>query len=644
MTIVEGLDGLLPREEPEASAVITDVFEREGIDVRTGNQVERVEPLHGKSAACLHLAGGGTVEADRVLVAVGHTFTDPEVARVGVAEADVVDRGGRVAYVPMTEVDRAIAAGATDGFVKLIAAPRRLLRNTGGGRLVGATIVAARGGELVNEAALAVRTGMFVGPSPRPSTPTPPGRRPCAKRPRSSSRAWAAAAPSRRADRGARRRPARCAGWCPPRLFSPSPPRVVARVTGLAAAPTGHRLRRWPSAKPGVQPEAAGDEHGTDGHPVGRPFSSRLVAASAAQCDRKLGVVAYAAGAVQVVRAIGPLALVLLVSACAGGDGRAERQRAGTPRPPTSKATPGPTTAPPTTMPPATSAAPAEAPTVPPSMAGAPAGDPTVVVTPTGVVAPVLGRVEGGWRVRTPCGAEAVVPRATPVGPAAVVLDPGHGGDERGAIGPGGLAEADVNLAVARHAARALEAAGFPAVLTRTADIRITLATRAEIIRALRPRAAVSIHHNADPDGPSARPGTETFYQVASADSKRLAGLVYEEVVRALSPYGVAWVADTDAGAKYRRNERGGDYYGILRRTAGVPVILAELAYVTNPPEAALLARPDVQRTEGEAVARGVIRFLTTDDPGSGFTEPYPRRTPAGPGGGAGGCTDPPLV
>ncbi|MDQ1446698.1 MAG: hypothetical protein QOI20_3162, partial [Acidimicrobiaceae bacterium] len=40
---------------------------------------------------------------------------------------------------------------------------------------------------------------------------------------------------------------------------------------------------------------------------------------------------------------------------------------------------------------------------------------------------------------------------------------------------------------------------------------------------------------------------------------------------------------------------------------------------------------------------RGIVRFLTTKDPGSGFTEPYPRTSPAGNGGGASNCIDPAL-
>jgi pyruvate/2-oxoglutarate dehydrogenase complex dihydrolipoamide dehydrogenase (E3) component len=57
----------------------------------------------------------------------------------------------------------AIISRETRGFVKLIAGPRRLLRNAGGGRLLGATVVAPTGGELIHEAALAMRTRMFTG-------------------------------------------------------------------------------------------------------------------------------------------------------------------------------------------------------------------------------------------------------------------------------------------------------------------------------------------------------------------------------------------------------------------------------------------------------------------------------------------------
>lgn len=311
----------------------------------------------------------------------------------------------------------------------------------------------------------------------------------------------------------------------------------------------------------------------------------------------------------------------------------------------TTTGTPTSTTAAATTTPVPTTPAPATAApatTVPATVPPAAAGAAKVIVSPRGIVLPVTSREGDAYRVTTPCGRSAVA-TGTAVAEAAVVLDAGHGGAEPGAVGPGQLTEKAVNLAVVEHARAALTKAGVSVVLTRTADYRITLNSRAEIVKALDPRAFVSVHHNAEPDGPRDGPGTETYYQVASPESRRLSGLIYEEVVKALSAYEIAWVADTDAGAKYRRNVAGDDYYGILRRTQGTPASLAELGFISNPPEEELLRRPEYQQVEGEAVARAILRFLNTKDPGSGFVEPYPRESPAGSGGGTSNCVDPEL-
>jgi N-acetylmuramoyl-L-alanine amidase len=254
--------------------------------------------------------------------------------------------------------------------------------------------------------------------------------------------------------------------------------------------------------------------------------------------------------------------------------------------------------------------------------------------------------VQGGWaRVLTPCENRAWMRLSAgrALRNTRVVIDPGHGGNEPGAVGPTRLTEAELNLDVSRRVAEDLKALGIEAVLTRRLDYRATLASRVAIAGALQPEAFVSIHHNAEPDGPRDGPGTETYYQYRSPESKRLAGLVYEEVVKALSAFTASWVGDTDAGAKWRLNDTGGDYYGILRRSgeAGVVATLAELAFISNPTEEALLRREDVRRAESGALSQGIVRYLRTNDPGSGFTVPYPRKEPAGPGGGTTGCVEP---
>lgn len=90
------------------------------------------------------------------------TFTDPEVAQVGAVEAEASARA-RVAYLPLSEVDRAVIDGRTDGFVKIVAGPRPVFGRFGGGRVVGATVVAPRAGEMITEMVLAMRTGAFAG-------------------------------------------------------------------------------------------------------------------------------------------------------------------------------------------------------------------------------------------------------------------------------------------------------------------------------------------------------------------------------------------------------------------------------------------------------------------------------------------------
>jgi N-acetylmuramoyl-L-alanine amidase len=278
------------------------------------------------------------------------------------------------------------------------------------------------------------------------------------------------------------------------------------------------------------------------------------------------------------------------------------------------------------------------APTVPPSTVP-PAN---AVMSPHGFALPVDRRGPGGWVVQTPCGNSATLAAGTPLATPTVVLDPGHGGGETGAVGPNRLREAVVNLAVSQVTKSALQANGVSVVMTRPGDDRVVLTTRSALVRKLRPAAFVSVHHNSSPDGPRDTPGTETYYQYRSPPSKRLAGLIYAEVFKALSAYQMPWVGQVDAGAKYRLNDRGGDYYHVLRETAGTPSTIAELAFISDPPEANLLARADVQRVEGEAVARGILRFLRTQDQGSGYVTPLPRPS-SDNGGGAEGCVDPPL-
>ncbi len=79
-----------------------------------------------------------------------------------------------------------------------------------------------------------------------------------------------------------------------------------------------------------------------------------------------------------------------------------------------------------------------------------------------------------------------------------ILIDPGHGGKDTGAIGPSGLAEKDVNLRIAFFLKSLLQNDGFEVLLTRTRDITLTLKERVEIAKRHSPCLFFSIHHNAN--------------------------------------------------------------------------------------------------------------------------------------------------
>ncbi len=267
-----------------------------------------------------------------------------------------------------------------------------------------------------------------------------------------------------------------------------------------------------------------------------------------------------------------------------------------------------------------------------------------VLITPTGWIAPIVDTSADGWTVWTPCGRTADLTGGRVVEYADFVIDPGHGGNETGAVGPGGLREADLNLEVALKLRDTLVGAGYSVIMTRQTDVRVPIVTRGEIAQALDPIAFISVHFNAGTDAWSDEPGTEMFHQIESAESKRLAGLLYEEVFGYLEDFDITWVSLSDAGAMSRPNREGGDYYGVLRRPGPVTSVLAEYGYISNQAEEELYSDPAVQQQLADATLRAVRRLLTTSDPGSGFTtDPIFRGYGPSGAGRTDNCVDPKL-
>ena len=174
-----------------------------------------------------------------------------------------------------------------------------------------------------------------------------------------------------------------------------------------------------------------------------------------------------------------------------------------------------------------------------------------------------------------------------------VVLDPGHGGSANGAA-YGGVAEKDLNLAIASQAARLLEEAGLTVVMTRSDDRDIPLYRRSGLANSLGADLFVSVHCNASLTNPEAR-GVYT----AAAD-RQSEGWVLAEVLRQTM---MDAAGAEDMGTEPRPN------LAVLR-TAQVPAALVECGYMSTPAELALLAAPDYQLQLAHGIAEGVVTYL----------------------------------
>ena len=170
-----------------------------------------------------------------------------------------------------------------------------------------------------------------------------------------------------------------------------------------------------------------------------------------------------------------------------------------------------------------------------------------------------------------------------------VVLDPGHGGRDPGAVGPTGLEEKTIALDIALGTARVLRARGVDVEMTRSDDRFIPLAERAAVANRIGAQCFVSIHINSA-DNPSAH-GTETFAFRGGTPAQRLALAIQVRLVAALRL--------RDRGVKFAD-------FQVLRATR-MPAALVEVAFINNPHEEKLLRDPDFLDSAATAIAQGII-------------------------------------
>jgi len=175
--------------------------------------------------------------------------------------------------------------------------------------------------------------------------------------------------------------------------------------------------------------------------------------------------------------------------------------------------------------------------------------------------------------------------------PALVVIDPGHGGQDRGGIPGQRLAEKIYTLDTGLRLARILRSMGIKVVMTRTDDTFISLSERTNIANQYRGTDAifVSIHYNSGQR--EGAYGIETYYYNPRA--YRLAALVHPRVTRAM--YSI----------DRRIRQRG---YWVLRRNR-LPAILVECGFLTNGAEGRRVMDGDYREQTARAIAEGIQRW-----------------------------------
>jgi N-acetylmuramoyl-L-alanine amidase len=167
-----------------------------------------------------------------------------------------------------------------------------------------------------------------------------------------------------------------------------------------------------------------------------------------------------------------------------------------------------------------------------------------------------------------------------------VVIDPGHGGIDKGARGVDGSLEKKYALDTAKRVEKGLKRAGYRVIMTRKSDYFVPLPTRAAISNRQRGAVFVSIHYNWARN--SGAQGTETFYH--SSRSYPLAANIQRELSR----------HSNNRGVKRAR-------FHVLRNNVR-PAVLVEGGFLSNSAEARKVRSPFYRQRLADAIVRGIVK------------------------------------
>ena len=174
-----------------------------------------------------------------------------------------------------------------------------------------------------------------------------------------------------------------------------------------------------------------------------------------------------------------------------------------------------------------------------------------------------------------------------------VFLSVGHGGNDSGAIG-NGFKEKDLNLSIALACQAELTRHGVMVGISRTKDENDPAVDEIKECNTFSPDVAVSVHNNA-----GGGDGAEVFHSITGS-GKPLADSILSEIVK---------IGQNSRGTKTRKNASGADYYGFIRQTKSIAVIV-ECAFIDNAKDIQVLNTEDRGKAMGVAIAKGVLKYL----------------------------------
>ncbi len=191
-----------------------------------------------------------------------------------------------------------------------------------------------------------------------------------------------------------------------------------------------------------------------------------------------------------------------------------------------------------------------------------------------------------------------------------IVLDPGHGGEDGGAVSPGGIQESALNLEISLRTRDLLAFLGFSVTMTRETDVSIyspeaetvsekkvsDLRNRVQLVNQTPGALLVSIHQNMFPEGKYH--GAQVFY-ADTPGSEELANSLQTLLNTELDP------------SNHRQVKESVEIYLLNRvRCTG---ILVECGFLSNPEEERRLQSPDYQKLLAASIGAGLSRHLTEE-------------------------------